>query len=133
MDANATQNLSFSSSSGDPRKKSPLRKWIFRAGCGLAATTIILASLGGHKYEWSAHKKRLFDLGLNYSFYNAVGMIVSSFVTDSPLPAGLFAAATLGFSVPIWFKCFTDKSTLSALLPFGGILMIVSWIALAVL
>jgi len=133
MDVNATQNLSFSSSSVDPRKKSPLRKWIFRAGCGLAGTTIIIASLGGHKYEWSAHKKYLFNLGINYSFFNALGMIISSLVTESPLPAALFLGATLGFSTPIWYKCFTERATLSALLPFGGIAMIAAWIALAIL
>jgi len=128
------QNVSFSSTSSvDPRKKSPLRKWIFRSGCLLAGTTIILASLGGHKYEWSQHKKHLFNLGVKYSLFNSVGMIIASIVTDSPYPAGLFLSGILGFSAPIWFKCFTNHSTFSGLMPFGGLLMIGAWIALAFL
>lgn len=115
----------------DSKNWSKTRKWVYRSGCILAATTITVAALGGHKYDWSTHKKNLFFQAIKFGMFNSVGLIIAAFKGDNLLPAYLFAGSTLGFCGPIMYKCFTDSNVLSRFMPFGGILLIGAWIALA--
>jgi len=104
---------------------------LFRAGCIKAALTVVIAAAGGHKYDWAAERKLLYSDAVKYSLFNSVGIIISSMTTTSVIPAILFTGGTLMFCVPSWYKCFTQKSDLHKLMPFGGMCMITSWLALA--
>jgi len=106
---------------------------LFRAGCIKAALTIVIASAGGHKYDWAPERKLLYSDAVKYSLFNSTGIIISSLTTTSLVPAVLFTSATLMFCVPSWYKCFTGKADLHKLMPFGGMCMITSWLALAFL
>ncbi len=132
MQSNGPRKFPYLYMTSDPRKQNQTRKWLFRAGCTLACTSVIVASLGGHQYEWSAHKKTLFATAVNFSFFSSIGAIISSLTSSSVIPFGLFLAGYLGFSVPIWYKSWTDSRILSKFLPYGGVAMFLSWAALAI-
>ena len=111
----------------------PISQSIFRLGCFLAAGSIVIASAGGHKQEWTPYRKGLFSDTVKYAMFNSVGIIISSFATRSIVPPILFIGATALFCGPAFYKCFTDKSDLQKLMPVGGMLMIASWVTLAVM
>jgi len=133
MQNSTIKNESFSSSSSQTNKKSQRRRWLIRTGCLLASGTVIMASIGGHKYEWSARTTSLYNTAITYSFFNSFAVILSGFITESLVPAGLFIAGTLGFSAPIWYKAFTQSRALNFLMPYGGVSLILAWISLAFL
>ena len=99
----------------------------------MASLTIIMASIGGHKYEWSAHKKYLFSEATKYSLANSIGVLLSALYSDTIYPACFFIIGSLCFSGPIMYKCFTDSNALSKFAPIGGIAMILGWGLLAIL
>ena len=104
---------------------------LFRVGCIKAALTIVMASAGGHKYEWTPERRLLFSDAVKYSLANSMGIILTSMTTTSVVPAVLFGSATLLFCGPAWYKCFTGSSDFHKFMPFGGMCMITSWLALA--
>lgn len=104
---------------------------LFKVGCLKAAASIIVASAGGHKHEWSPYKKQLYSDAVKYSLFNSVGIIVSSLTTTSLIPAALFLSGTAMFCAPAWYKCFTDNNQFQKFMPFGGVCMIAGWVALA--
>lgn len=105
--------------------------YLFKAGCLKAAVSVLIAAAGGHKKDWNADKKLLYSDAVKYSLFNSTGIIISSLVTKSFVPAALFFSATAMFSVPIWYKCFTDENKLHFLMPYGGSAMIAGWVVLA--
>ena len=115
----------------DSKNWSNTRKWIYRSGCILAATTVTIAAIGNRKYEWSAHKKHVFSIAIKFGMFNSVGLIISAFKGDNLLPAYLFAGSTIGFCGSVWYKSFTDSNALSRVVPFGALLLVGAWIALA--
>ncbi len=92
-----------------------------------------MASLGGHKYEWTAHKKHLYSEATQFALSNSVGILLSALYSDTIYPACFFMIGTLFFSGPIMYKCFTDSRVLSKLPPIGGTAMILAWGLLAFL
>jgi len=133
MQKSSNSNELSSSSYSNTERRNQRRKWVIRTGCLLAAGTVTMGALGGHKYEWSARTTSLYHTAINYSFFNSVGVILSAFITESLVPPGLFIGGILGFSVPIWLKAFTQSRALYMLLPFGGVMLILGWVAAAFL
>ncbi len=103
----------------------------FKVGCLKAAASLVIASAGGHKHEWSPYRKDLYGKGVQFSLFNSVGIIISSLVTQSYIPPALFLAGTLLFCAPAWYKCFTEKNDMQKFMPFGGACMIGAWVVLA--
>jgi len=104
---------------------------LFKVGCLKVAASIVVASAGGHKQDWSPYKKQLYSDAVKYSVFNSIGIIVSSLTTTSMIPAVLFLSATAMFCVPAWYKCFTDSNKLHKFMPYGGASMIAGWVVLA--
>ena len=112
-----------------PKKKF---RYLWYAGCATSTFTIIMASVGGHRYEWSEHKKLLYTTANMYGLFSGIGMLLSSIHSKTMYPGLCFLLSVLCFSGPIWYKSFTDKNTLSKLLPIGGSALILAWALLAV-
>ena len=111
----------------------PNSSLLFKLGCIKAAASIIVASAGGHKHEWSPYKKQLYGDAVKYSLFNSVGIILTSMASTSVIPVGLFLTGTTLFCIPAWYKCFTDSNEYQKAMPFGGVCMIGAWVALAFL
>lgn len=111
----------------------PASMFLFRLGCFKAVASIVVASMGGHKHEWTPYKKQLYGDAVKYSLFNSVGIILTTLVTTSVIPPILFLSGTAMFCVPAWYKCFSDSNQFQKFMPFGGVSMMAAWISLAFL
>ncbi|EGR29343.1 inner membrane protein, putative [Ichthyophthirius multifiliis] len=102
-------------------------------GCMNCAFLVIVGAAGGHKKEWTQERKDTFQKAQFYHFTNGAGIILSSFVNQSmQLSSVLFILGTALFCASLYHKAFTQKDDYSKIYPpFGGMCMILGWIALA--
>jgi uncharacterized membrane protein YgdD (TMEM256/DUF423 family) len=111
----------------------PYHQWLWYAGCFTCATTIVVAAAAGHKNEWTPQKKDSQNKAVTLGLISGVGMLLSSLVTKSYLPGTLLLTGTGLFCGPIYYKNFTDDTSLSKLTPIGGSAMIAAWVLLAIM
>jgi uncharacterized membrane protein YgdD (TMEM256/DUF423 family) len=107
-------------------------RYLWYAGCATSTMSIVIASIGGHRYEWSPHKKYLFSIANTYGLTSGIGMLISSLHSKTLYPGALFMASVIGFCGPLWYKLFTDKNTFSKITPIGGTALILAWALLAI-
>lgn len=110
----------------------------------LGTLAIILGAFGAHAFKkiLSAEKLDSFEVGVRYQMYAAITLLVLglnlSFDYQSERVAYyLITSGTLLFSGSIYFLSFAEYwkknlKFLGPITPFGGLLMIMGWIAIII-
>jgi len=111
----------------------PKNKYTFILGCLTTAGTVIADAAGAHKHEWPAWKKINHATASRYGMIGGVGIIISSLVSRTVVPAALIFGGTLCFSGSLFYKNFTDRDDVRKVTPIGGGLYILGWASLAFL
>jgi uncharacterized membrane protein YgdD (TMEM256/DUF423 family) len=106
-----------------------------------AMLAVILGAFGAHglKGRIAENMLAVYQTGVQYHFYHALGLIVVGLIVMQTLPsiwfksAGwLMLAGILLFSGSLYMLSVTQLRWLGAITPFGGTAFIFAWLALFV-
>jgi uncharacterized membrane protein YgdD (TMEM256/DUF423 family) len=112
-----------------------MERKIFAAGSILAAVGVGLGAFGAHglKAVVSVERLAVFETGVRYQMYAALGLLALAWAIDrwperrlAPA-AWLVAAGTVIFSGSLFLLVLTDTPWLGAITPFGGVALIAGW------
>jgi len=114
-----------------------MKHWIL-TGIALAALAVVIGAFGAHiiKDRVSQNDLRIFETGVKYQFYHALGIILIGILGFHYNPADLesssrFMVAGIGiFSGSLYALVLTGNRWLGAITPIGGICFIIGWILL---
>ena len=115
------------------------QKWI-AAGAVSAALAVSIGAFGAHalKARLAADLLEIFETGVRYHFYHAIGGVLAGLVAERRAGSGAgslagwsFLAGTLFFSGSLYLLAVTGMRWLGAVTPLGGVAFVVGWVALA--
>lgn len=98
------------------------------------ALGVALGAIGSHALTLSSDMQRLFELGVQYQIYHALGLLavglVSGFLASrkAELAGWLMFAGIVGFSGGLYFYALTGNELIRKVIPLGGSLLIFSWL-----
>ncbi len=108
-------------------------------GTSLLALAVLIGAFGAHGLKALVTPERLvtFETGVRYHFYHAFGILALSllqpvFGLRTSVPLYAFLAGILLFSFNCYFYVLTDLKVFAMIVPVGGVLFVVGWVALAV-
>lgn len=105
----------------------------------MMALAIGLGAFGAHglKSILSESLLKIYNTGIQYHFYNTLGLFVATFIyalkPDSKkifISLWLILIGMLIFSFSLYFLAILNLPILGAITPIGGTLLIVAWIVL---
>lgn len=111
------------------------------AGAILGGIGVALGAFGAHALkEMLTQSGRLdtFELAVRYEFYHTFALLATGVIqqfNDSKYlrsAAGFFLGGSILFSGSLYLLCFTSNTAFAMATPFGGVLLIVGWLFLAV-
>ena len=109
-------------------------------GAVCAALAVTLGAFGAHalKSRLDANTLAVFQTGVEYQFYHALGILVIGLLLMNPqAPAGaktagwLLFAGILLFSGSLYVLSLSGQRMLGMITPFGGLAFILGWLWLA--
>ena len=109
-------------------------------GAICAAVAVMLGAFGAHalKSKLDANMLAVFQTGVEYQFYHALGLLVIGLLLMSPqAPAGtktagwLLIAGIILFSGSLYALTLSGQRVLGMITPFGGLAFILGWLWLA--
>lgn len=118
-----------------------MTKLFLSIGAVNAALAVMLGAFGAHglKENVSAELLDIFQTGVQYHFYHALGMLAVGIIAYHLPESGflkwsgwLMLAGILLFSGSLYLMTFTGARWLGAVTPFGGTAFIAAWILLAI-
>lgn len=103
-----------------------------------SASTFIAVALGAFaahslKGRLSPESLNVFEVGVRYQFYHAVGLFVVAWTAvhyphvDIPLSGWLFILGTALFSGSLYAMSLTDARWLGVITPIGGLCFLAGW------
>ena len=115
-----------------------MKTWIM-AGAALAGLAVAFGAFGAHvlKSRVTPEMLAVFETGVRYHFYHALGLIAIGTVgfhfpeSQLQIPAVLMSAGILIFSGTLYLLVLTGQKWLGTVTPVGGLLLILSWLMLA--
>lgn len=106
-----------------------------------AALVVIIGAFGAHglKNSLSGEMMTVYQTGVQYHFYHALGLIIVGIVAIH-IPASawlkwsgwLMLAGIILFSGSLYLLAMTEVRWLGAITPFGGTAFIIAWILMAI-
>lgn len=116
-----------------------MTRGFFIAGAVSAFIAVALGAFGAHalKEKLPVDLLSIFEVGVRYQFYHALGLFVVAWAVaqfpDAGLsPAGwLFIAGTAIFSGSLYVLSLTGVRWLGAITPVGGLCFLAGWLWLA--
>jgi uncharacterized membrane protein YgdD (TMEM256/DUF423 family) len=105
----------------------------------MMAVVIALGAFGAHalKATTDEHMMAIFNTGVQYHFYNTLGLfaiaLITYFLPNSKqivVSGYLLILGTVVFSCSLYLLVILKSSWLGAITPFGGTLMIISWMVI---
>jgi len=110
-------------------------------GAFLLALGVIIGAFGAHALgaRLDAYSKGIYETGVAYHFYHALGLLVVSFLPrmgalSAPRAAWVCALLLAGivlFSGSLYALAISGVRMLGAVTPFGGLSFIAAWLLLA--
>ena len=110
-------------------------------GAFVLALAVIVGAFGAHALEGrlDAYAKGIYQTGVSYHFYHALGMLIVSFLPRlGALPASraawvcaLLLTGIVLFSGSLYALAITGVRLLGAVTPLGGLSFIAAWLLLA--
>mgnify|MGYP001168005451 CR=1 FL=1 len=116
-----------------------MKDWIL-IGIALAALAVAIGAFGAHgiKDRVSEGDLGIFETGVKYQFYHALGLIIIGILgyhfdpSILKLPSSLMFAGIIIFSGSLYILVLSGQRWLGAITPIGGTFFIVSWILLLI-
>ena len=101
--------------------------------------SVALGAFAAHalKQKLTPEMFNIFEVGVRYHFYHAVGLFIvawaiSYFTTANLVPAGwLFIAGTIIFSGSLYAFSLSGMKWLGAITPIGGLCFLAGWLWMA--
>jgi uncharacterized membrane protein YgdD (TMEM256/DUF423 family) len=102
---------------------------------------VALGAFGAHALKpmlLDSGRLETYELAVRYQFYHAGALLITGILqhlfSSSMLrwAAVLFVSGILLFSGSLYVLCFTGISSIAMITPFGGVLLIGGWLALAI-
>ena len=117
-----------------------MNKTILITAAILLALAVALGAFGAHalKDKLTEEMVRVYQTGVQYHFYHALGMLLVGMLTAYKTSkylnwsAWLLVAGILLFSGSLYILAITGIKGLGAVTPFGGVSFIVGWVLLAI-
>jgi len=118
-----------------------MTKLFLSIGAVNAALAVMLGAFGAHglKEKVSAELLDIFQTGVQYHFYHALGILIVGIIAYHLPESGflkwsgwLMLVGILLFSGSLYLMTFTGARWLGAVTPFGGTAFIAAWILLAI-
>lgn len=109
-------------------------------GSTSALLAVLLGAFGAHelKKQLSADMLAIFQTGVQYHFYHALGLLAVGLIATQILNSAaikwsgwLMFAGILIFSGSLYLLSFTGHRWLGAITPIGGVAFIAAWVLLA--
>lgn len=106
----------------------------------MMALTIAIGAFGAHglKSIVSETLLKTYNTGVEYQFYNTLGLFAASFIIflkenskKAVIAAWLILIGTLIFSCSLYLLVLLNMPILGAITPIGGTLQIIAWLLLA--
>jgi len=109
-------------------------------GAAFMALAVIIGAFGAHalKARLSPEMHQVFEVGVRYHIYHALGMFVIAWlasVRSTPLLNGAgccFVAGLVFFSGALYLYALTGIKSLAMLAPIGGSFFIAGWVMVCV-
>lgn len=104
-----------------------------------AALAVILGAFGAHglKSKLTESSLAIYQTGVHYHFYHALGLILAGIIITQNAPSlafrwsgWLMLAGIILFSGSLYLLSITNIRWLGAVTPFGGMAFIIAWLAL---
>ncbi|HEY9031826.1 MAG TPA: DUF423 domain-containing protein [Kangiella sp.] len=111
-----------------------MKKHFILHGTMFMALGVALGAVGSHALSLNSDMQRLFELGVQYQIYHALGLLAVGFVSGfiahgkGELAGWLMFAGILGFSGGLYFYALTGNDLIRKVIPLGGSLLIISWL-----
>lgn len=96
------------------------------------ATAVALAAYGAHGGKGDEHKALLFDTANRHHFYHTLALLGATRCRKPLLVGCLLSSGIVIFSGSIYYQAITGDSSVRTITPFGGILLIAGWLAMAI-
>tara|TARA_Y100000590_G_C15383608_1_gene887318 strand:- start:61 stop:432 length:372 start_codon:yes stop_codon:yes gene_type:complete len=117
-----------------------MNKIALLSGIGFCAFSIVLGAFGAHglKDKLSDYSMSVFNTGVLYQFFHAIGIIIAVILdfsnSDLILNSAVwcFIAGIFLFSGSLYVLAITDIKWLGMITPIGGVLFIVGWVLMFV-
>ena len=114
-------------------------RFFFLSGAVAAFIAVALGAFGAHslKTKLSADMLNIFEIGVRYQMYHALGLIAVAWATTRWPEANLNAAGwafivgIIVFSGSLYLLSATDIRWLGAITPIGGVMLIAGWAVIA--
>lgn len=119
----------------------PAAKLLLALGAAFAAAAVVLGAFGAHalRSRLGADALALYQTAVQYHFWHALGLLAAGlacvhFPESVWLRAAgwLLAAGIVLFSGSLYVLALSGQKWLGAVTPFGGVALILGWIAFAV-
>ena len=110
-------------------------RFFFLSGAVAAFIAVALGAFGAHslKTKLSADMLNIFEIGVRYQMYHALGLIAVAWATTRWPEANLNAAGwafivgIVVFSGSLYLLSATDIRWLGAITPIGGLAFLIGW------
>jgi len=118
-----------------------MAKFYLALGCINAMLVVIIGAFGAHglKARLTVENMAIFQTGVQYHFYHAVGLILVGLIAwhipDSPYlrwSAWLMLMGIVLFSGSLYALSITNDRWLGMITPFGGTAFILAWLLLII-
>lgn len=118
-----------------------MQKLFLTLGSIAMALAVMLGAFGAHglKSRLTEEMLAIFETGVNYHFYHAIGLLIigllASYLPDSPLltwAGWLMVGGIIIFSGSLYILSVSGIRWLGAVTPLGGLCFIAAWILLAI-
>lgn len=115
-------------------------KLFLTLACFLMALAIAIGAFGAHGLKAVVEPSMLtiYHTGVEYQFYNSLGLFAVSFILylnnsskKSLIAAWLILIGMVIFSFSLYLLVLLNIPVLGAITPIGGTLMIIGWVLLA--
>ena len=115
-----------------------MKVWII-LGSLLAALSVLVGAFGAHglKSRVSPNDLEIFETGVRYQMYHALGLILIGFIGFHfrqdilTTPAYLLLTGTFIFSGSLYILVLTNIRWFGAVTPVGGIFLVIGWVVLS--
>lgn len=101
----------------------------WKLGCISLCSAVILGAIGGHKVPQD--KISMFKTANQYHFYSGFAILFCS-IKQARLITPLFLFGSLMFSGVSYYRSLTDCKKFNFLMPYGGTLLILGFLGLAI-
>lgn len=99
------------------------------------ALSVGLGAYGAHKFKPETsdpHIRNVWDTANRYHMLHSLAMLAIPLTRRPYVVGSLMCAGTALFSGTCYYQCISGKSDLRWITPYGGMLLIAAWLAIAV-